>query len=66
MKITGKLAIGNGESCPFCGILLDSRPDHKGEDIKKHLFEKHKEELITKLFPKEKLEGKDNSDYPSK
>lgn len=53
-KITGYLAIGNGEPCPFCGVLLDSRPDHKGEDIQKHLFENHKKEVLEKLFPKSK------------
>ena len=53
MEITGSLAIGNGEPCPFCGILLDSRPDHEGEDIMEHLFKKHKKELVDKLFPKE-------------
>lgn len=53
-KITGYLAIGNGEPCPFCGVLLDSRPDHKGEDIQKHLFENHKKKMLNKLFPKRK------------
>jgi hypothetical protein len=48
------LAVGNGEPCPFCGKILDSRPEMKGEDIQKHLFRFHEKELLDKLFPKGK------------
>jgi len=56
MEMIGFLAIGNNESCPFCGKILDSRPEMKGEDIQEHLFKFHEKELLDKLFSKK--EGK--------
>jgi len=56
MEMIGFLAIGNNEPCPFCGKILDSRPEMKGEDIQEHLFKFHKKEVVDKLFPKK--EGK--------
>ena len=50
MKITGSLAIGNNEKCPFCDEILDDRI--KGKEILKHIEKYHKEELIKTLFPK--------------
>ena len=45
------LAIGNGEPCPFCDVILDDRPNHKGEPIFEHLKKKHKKEFMNALFP---------------
>ena len=44
------LAIGNGEKCPYCNTIINSRPDHKGEDIVTHLFSNHKKETYEELF----------------
>ena len=45
MNITGVLAIGNGEKCPFCDLIIT-------EDINSlvHMTESHKEELNKVLF----------------
>ena len=43
MNITGMLAIGNGEKCPFCEDIID-------DDTLGHLIEKHKEEVNAVLF----------------
>lgn len=50
MKTTGFLSVGNGEKCPFCNKILDDRIE-KGM-IQRHLFSKHKNEILNKLFPK--------------
>ena len=44
----GMLAIGNGEKCPFCKIIMT-------KDIKifDHMINKHKEKLLENLFYKE-------------
>ena len=44
------LAVGNGEKCPWCDTILDNRDDHEGENITKHMFDNHKEEMLNKLF----------------
>ena len=44
------IAVGNGEKCPYCDIVLDSRPDYEGEDITAHLLDKHPEEVLKDLF----------------
>lgn len=44
MKITGMVAWGNGEPCPFCGEMV---PD---EQHMEHLFQEHKKEMNEKLF----------------
>ncbi len=49
-KITGSLAIGNNEKCPYCDEILDDRI--KGKRIFEHIEKNHKEELIKTLFPK--------------
>ena len=46
MIITGMLAIGNNEKCPFCEEILN-------ENQFEHLKEKHPKEMEDKLFPKE-------------
>ena len=45
MDITGILAIGNNEKCPFCDLIIT-------EDINSlvHMTESHKEELNKVLF----------------
>ena len=43
MNITGMLAIGNGEKCPFCEDIID-------DDTIGHLIENHKEEVNAVLF----------------
>ena len=47
MRITGMMAIGNGESCSFCHKILDDRIEK--DMIIKHLFGEHKSELFAKL-----------------
>jgi len=46
--LVGMLAIGNGEKCPFCEMIMT-------KDIKifDHIYSKHKEKLIENLFNKE-------------
>ena len=40
MDITGMLAVGNGEKCPFCDII-----NEKDLDILGHMIENHKEDI---------------------
>jgi len=47
MEITGMLAVGNGEKCPFCDEILDDRI--KEGMIDAHLFGKHKEKVMAQL-----------------
>ena len=44
-EITGMLAIGNGEKCPFCELVVD-----EDMDILKHMIEHHKTDLNKTLF----------------
>ena len=43
MNITGMLAIGNDEKCPFCEDIID-------DDTLDHLIKNHKEEVNAVLF----------------
>ena len=45
MDITGMLAIGNGEKCPFCEIIVDKDLDTLG-----HMIENHKENINKVLY----------------
>ena len=45
MDITGMLAIGNGEKCPFCDII-----NTKDFDILKHMIEDHGRSINKALF----------------
>ena len=45
MDITGMLAVGNGEKCPFCDII-----NEKDLDILGHMIEGHKTEINQVLF----------------
>ena len=48
----GMLAIGNGEKCPFCEMIMT-------KDIKifDHILENHEEKLVENLFYKENTNG---------
>ena len=45
MDITGILAIGNGEKCPYCKIIIE-----EDVDTLKHLMENHPKQLKQTLF----------------
>ena len=45
MNITGILAIGNGEKCPFCDLIMT-----EDTNTLVHMTEMHKEELNKALF----------------
>ena len=45
MNITGLMAIGNGEKCPFCEKIMD-----KDTDSVKHLLDNHAEQTMETLF----------------
>ena len=50
--MVGMLAIGNGEKCPFCEIIMT-------KDIKifDHILKNHEEKLVENLFYKDKTNG---------
>ena len=45
MSITGLLAIGNGEKCPFCELIME-----EDTDTLKHMIDCHQKELNKELF----------------
>ena len=45
MSITGLLAIGSGEKCPFCDLIIKEETD-----TLKHMMESHQDELSKQLF----------------
>ena len=45
MSITGMLAVGNGEKCTFCELIVN-----KDTDILKHMLHNHPQELSKELF----------------
>ena len=45
MNITGILAIGNGEKCPYCDKIMD-----RDTDSVKHLLDNHAKETMEALF----------------
>ena len=45
MNITGILAIGNGEKCPYCDLIIT-----EDTDTLVHMTEMHKDELNKVLF----------------
>ena len=61
--MVGMLAIGNGEKCPFCEVIMT-------KDIKifDHIYNKHKEKLLENLFNKEDINAtkKNNKQHESK
>ena len=48
MSITGLIAVGNGEKCPFCDITMNEETD-----TLKHMMDKHPKELEKALFDAE-------------
>ena len=48
MDITGMLAIGNGEKCPFCEIIVDKELDTLG-----HMINCHQKEINKTLWGEE-------------
>ena len=56
IEITGMLAVGNGEKCPFCKTILDDRSDREGENIFIHLNNNHKTEFLNAVGGKENNE----------
>ena len=54
MNITGILAIGNGEKCPYCDLIIT-----EDTDTLVHMTELHKQELNKVLF------GDDNANKDS-
>jgi len=48
MDITGMLAIGNGEKCPFCEIIVDKELDTLG-----HMINCHQKEIDKTLWGEE-------------
>ena len=45
MDITGMLAVGNGEKCPFCDLI-----NEEDLDILGHMIEDHKKDINRILF----------------
>ena len=45
MDITGMIAIGNGEKCPYCDLIME-----QDTDSVKHLLDHHAEEVMEELF----------------
>ena len=48
MKIMGMLAIGNGEKCPLCDMIME-----QDIDVYLHMTNKHKDEWLKALFDEE-------------
>ena len=49
MNISGMLAIGNGEKCPYCELIIE-----ENIDTLEHMKTNHKKELLIELFGEEK------------
>jgi len=54
-RMTGLLAVGNGEPCPLCVKEGSEKPLINGEDVDllKHLILEHKEGMSKELFGEE-------------
>ena len=50
MGISGILAIGNGENCPFCNKQNIQFIIDKDTDIIKHMIDEHKNDFNSHLF----------------
>ena len=48
-NVSGMLAIGNGEKCPYCELIVE-----ENTDIIEHMKTNHKRELLIELFGEEK------------
>ena len=49
MNISGTLAIGNGEKCPYCELIIE-----ENIDTLEHMKTNHEKELLIELFGEEK------------
>ena len=49
MSISGMLAIGNGEKCPYCELIIE-----ENIDTLEHMKTNHEKELLIELFGEEK------------
>jgi len=45
MNITGLIAIGNGEKCPYCDKIME-----EDTNIGKHMIDFHAKQVIGELF----------------
>ena len=48
MNITGFLAIGNNEKCPYCELIVQQKTD-----VLKHFIKEHPTEMNKMLFEEE-------------
>ena len=49
LNISGTLAIGNGEKCPYCELIIE-----ENIDTIEHMKANHEKELLIELFGEEK------------
>ena len=49
LVMNGVLAVGYGEKCPYCELIM-----LEDMDVLEHMQTKHKEELVLALFGEEK------------
>ena len=61
MEITGMLAIGNGESCPFCNQIMTTETNTLS-----HLLNNHPDETFAGLHPEDKGEKQMKKTDPNK
>ena len=61
MEITGMLAIGNGEKCPYCDRIIT-----EDFDVFKHMTECHEKELMEALFKTNAINKEGNSNEDDK
>jgi len=52
------IAIGEGEHCPFCDLIMKDNMIG-GEGILTHMDQNHKEKMLEVLFPKKPEESED-------
>mgnify|MGYP003153152008 CR=1 FL=1 len=57
------IAIGNGEKCPFCDLVMNDHLIDK-KDSFNHLITMHEEEMMTALFPEKKNAHPEGSSPP--
>ena len=58
MDIAGMIAIGDGEKCPFCDLIMEDFLID-GKDSFDHLSTEHEKEMLVALFP----DSKDLNNY---
>ena len=45
LNVTGMIAIGNGEECPYCDLIME-----EDFDSIKHVLDCHKKQIVEELF----------------